>query len=130
MYIDVYMYDTCVCVYMCLCVYTHTHTHMYTYTCTHTHMYIYIQYSMRIYIYNEVTLINAHTHTHTHTGRWAGVGEQCIVLVRVVLGDTHVALDYDEVAYKNLEISHRPRRSLLPLYRVSFTFLPCVSVLF
>ena len=33
----------------------------------------------------------------TRPGRWVGVGELCMVVVRVVLGDCHVALDYDEV---------------------------------
>ena len=33
----------------------------------------------------------------TGPGRWVGVGEQCMVVARVVLGDCHVVLDYDEV---------------------------------
>ena len=45
----------------------------------------------------------------TGAGRWAGLGEQCMIVLRVVLGDCHVVQDYDEVAYKGLSPTHRPR---------------------
>jgi len=49
-------------------------------------------------------------HCATGAGRWAGLGEQCMLVLRVVLGDCHVVQDYDEVAYKGLAPTHRPRR--------------------